>query len=506
MRKLIFTIFAIAFSLRVIAAPCDRALLGQALSKKQVAEITARLRTPLKSGQHGVRIITDEVEETPDPDRPLQFTLPNGKTKYMIGFSGQKAIYVDNLKNLFEGGIHRTQPIELFNRNGYQYGVEVDPATGKKIHYAHNSSLWDIYAVPYKKADGSPAIKMFAGGMGDYASGPKAGQPLMPGDGFMTRQRLFFEGEFQYKAGNINNGLDGFTLIGSGPYAPLNRLTPRQGQWILKDRHGTGFQHGYGGGPVTLANGDLYTTKEGWVPFIHESVIEQKRIRSADGNIQVLPFLTVQSVTYLDPTLTQVMSPTRTIWSPIRADGTVFEAALRHEWSGSPLTEGLHVNPKSSGKVIGSAEELAEIRARGDEIILDGMHSHGEYYGEYGGSGIKFDENFESAKPLVDEHGEIEDFLKPLAPIFAWRGRPCSTFIDGQEYVMAHAVDRSKIPSGILMNRMPKKGEDWVHFNRQIIAFPIERYMLNGSEHIRIKDNTGLLELLSKYRAVDKWE
>lgn len=475
-----------------------------ALSKEEVAKITAVLRQPHLPGHHGVRIITDEPEETPDPDRPLKFTLPNGAVKYMIGFSGQKAMYVDDVREIFQGGIKKTQPIHLFNQNGIQYGVEIDP-DGKKIHYAYNSSLWDIYAVPFKSpATGEMTIKIFAGGMGNYSEGEKAGHPMVVRDGSQTRQRLFFDGKFQQQPEYEDNGMGGYVLTGINPIAPLNRLTPQPGKWILKDRHGTGFQHGYGGGPVTLANGDLYTTKEGWVAFIHESVIQQKIIRFPNGTKVTMPYLTVQSVTYLDPTLTTVMAPARTIWSPVRPDGTVYQAAIRHSLQGSPLTEGLHINPMVDGRPIESAEELARLRAEGKEIVMDGMHSHGEYYAEYGGSGIKFKEDFSDPRPIVDEFGEIEDFLKVLSPIFTWRGRPVSTFIDGQEYVMAHAVDRANIPEGVPMNVMPAS-ENWVHFNRQIIAFPIERYMLNGSEHIRIKDNTGLLEYLARYQAAQIW-
>lgn len=474
-------------------------LMKVEITREEVAEIIADLKKPHKPGEYGVRLLTDEPEEAPDPDRPYPIQLPDGRVLQMIGLSGGKAIFSENLAELFNGGVVPISRVDLYNRNGHKYASEVD-SNGKPLHYAHNSSLWDVYAIQFRDSSGNLRTKIFGGGMGDDASGKPY---LMSGETATTRQRLFFEGEFEI-------GPEGsFKLIGKDPYAPLNKITPVPGEWIMTagDKY---FRHGYGGGPVTLLNGELYTTTDGAVPFPHEEVIES-RVDELGG---ALPWLTVQSMTLMDQELGEAVAPSKVIWSPFNQNGEPFAAAIRPSYDGSPLTEGIHLVPMHDGRPIKSSAELKELRENGKKIYFNGMHSHGEFYGEYGGSAIRMDENFSNPQPSLTENGELDDFLKVLAPIFAWRGRPVSAFaelklthlvIEDQEYVLAHGVDRSKIPSGIPMNKKPAKTEHWEHFNRQVMVFPIRRTATARGDKIEIMDNTGLLERLSRYKAPVIW-
>ena len=63
---------------------------------------------------------------------------------------------------------------------------------------------------------------------------------------------------------------------------------------------------------------------------------------------------------------------------------------------------------------------------------------------------------------------------------------------------MLHGVDRSSIPAGIKLDQLPQVHE-WQYFKRQEIVVPVERYLENGVEKIRLKDEAGLIDYLKKF-------
>lgn len=449
---------------------------AQTLPRDEHKKIIKELKTPSETNQR-VSIITDENFEVPDPTRPLMLELPDGKTKYVIGFSGQNIMLVDSLKDLIYGGLKKTSKVQLLNKFGHQYGGEINPSTGKPFGYSEDSSTWDVAIFKYTKTNGEKALRVLAGAMGTGLDG----KPFLVRDGYNnTRQRLFFDAEFR-----------GEKLHASNPKAILNSGEPEDGNWIQRNSRGeVVFSHGYGGEPVTLLNGDLFTDRRGWVPFIYETVVEQ---RNEPGPI---PYRTAIVVTYLDKTLSRVMSSQKIILDVFRRDGKVFKAAERP--TAGPLVEGPHIEVQHNGKAVESNKEAQALIAQGARLDFQMLFSAGEYFGTYGSYMAFSRGNLESFEPVLDDHGELLDLTAPLRVLFTWIGRPVSFHAEGKEYLLLHGVDRTSLPEGFVLDQIPK-GHEWPYYKRQELIVPVEREMKKNLPVIKIKDDRGLIERLKKF-------
>jgi hypothetical protein len=455
---------------------------SQELSRSEHQRIVRELKKTAETGDY-VRIVTDEDHEVPDPTRPLQIELPTGQKKYVIGFSGQNIMLLDSLETFVKGGSFRVDKVDLRNENGFPYGGEIDPATGRPLGYAFDSSTWDVAVFRYRDPSGDTKLKVLAGAM---ATG-NDGRPLLIKDGHNnTRQRLFFDAEFR---DNL--------LFATNPKAPLNKGLPVDGNWIERDGNGKIiFSHGYGGEPMTLKNGDLYVDERGWVPFVHETVVEQKNERNPDGSIHKIPYRTAIVVTYLDQTLSKIMRPAEIIFDVFRPDGQVWKAANRP--TAGPLVEGPHIEVQYDGKPVESLSQLRALRKKRAGIGFQMLFSAGEYFGTYGSFMAYSEGDLHHMKALTDEKGELTDITAPLRVLFTWIGRPVSFHVGDQEYLLIHGVDRSGLPEGIELDTLPRPHE-WQYFRRQEIVVPVERYMDKGMRKLRMKDDSGLIEMLKKY-------
>lgn len=454
----------------------------QELSRSEHQKIIQELKRPVKEGRF-VRIVTDEVDEVPDPTRPLLVELPDGQKKYVIGFSGQNIMLLDSLEKFVKGGIFPVDKVDLRNRNGLNYGGEIDPATNSPMGYAFDSSTWDVAVFRYTTPAGATKLKVLAGAMADDSDG----RPLLIKDGHNnTRQRLFFDAEFRDKR-----------LFAFNPGAPLNEGLPLDGNWIERNQNGKIiFSHGYGGEPVTLKNGELYIDERGWVPFVYETVVEQKDERQANGTIHKIPYRTAIVVTYLDQSLSRVMKPAEIIFDVFRPDGKIWKAANRP--TAGPLVEGPHIEIQHDGKPVESMAKVRELRNRGASLRFEMLFSAGEYFGHYGSYMAYSQGVLQNMKGVTDETGELLDITAPLRVLFTWIGRPVSFHVKNQEYLLLHGVDRSSLPPGILLDVIPNPHE-WKHFHRQEFVVPVERFMEKGVRKMRIKDDSGLIEMLKKY-------
>lgn len=444
------------------------------------------MKRPVSSGDF-VRIVTDENHEVPDPTRPLRIQLPDGKKTHIIGFSGQNVMLIDSLEKLVKGGTFPVSKVDLKNQFGFNYGGEIDTATGHPLGYAFDSSTWDVALFHYKD-QGETKLKVLAGAMATGSDG----KPLLIRDGHNnTRQRLFFDAEFK------NSG-NGFRLFANNPKAPLNPGLPLDGNWIERDSRGKIiFSHGYGGEPITLQNGDLYVDERGWVPFVHETVVEQRNERQSDGTIHKIPYRTAIVVTYLDATLSRIMKPAETIFDVFRPDGKIWKAANRP--TAGPLVEGPHIEVQYEGQPVESLAQLRALRAKKVSLGFQMLFSAGEYFGHYG-SYMAFSQNdLHHMKAMTDESGELTDITAPLRVLFTWIGRPVSFHVGEKEYLLIHGVDRSVLPEGIELDTQPKHHE-WQYFKRQEIVIPVERYLDKGLRRLRMKDDSGLIEKLMKYK------
>lgn len=479
-----FLIAAMLVSQTACASPLRK---GGELERQEHASIIKELKTT-SDGKKLIRIISDENHEVPDPTRPELIELPNGQKKYVIGFSGQNIMMLDNLEQLVAGGIKPVHNVMLVNKYGHQYGGEIDPVSAKPYGYAFDSSTWDVGVFKYVKADGSTGLKVLAGAMGTATDG----KPLLIKDGHNnTRQRLFFEGEFRETP-------SGFKLFASNPMAPLNKGTPVKGNWIEKNAKGKiTFSHGYGGEPVTLQNGDLFVDHRGWVPFVHETVVEQREEQRADGSINKIPYRTAVVVTYFNKTLSKVMQPTKIIFDVFKSNGVVWAAANRP--TAGPLVEGAHIEIQHQGKPVQSMSDVKKLQARGEKLDFQMLFSAGEYFGHYGSYMAYSQGNLENFKAMTDDKGELLDITAPLRVLFTWIGRPVSFHVGNQEYLMLHGVDRSSLPEGIKLDQRPQHHE-WQYFKRQEMIVPIERTFENGMMKLKIKDDSGLIERLKQYR------
>ena len=455
---------------------------AQELPKSEHQRIIRELKKVAPEGDY-VRIVTNEDHEVPDPTKPLLIDLPNGQKKYVIGFSGQNIMLLDSLETFVKGGAFRVGKVDLLNKNGHPYGGEIDPATGRPFGYAFDSSTWDVAVFRYKNPSGETKLKVLAGAMADDESG----RPLLIKDGHNnTRQRLFYDAEFV-----------GTKLVASNPKAPLNPGLPVDGNWIERDAGGKIiFSHGYGGEPITLANGDLYVDERGWVPFVHETVVEQREERDADGTIHKIPYRTAIVVTYLDQTLSKIMRPAEIIFDVFKPDGKVWAAANRP--TAGPLVEGPHIEVQHNGKAVESLAQLRALRKKRSDLGFQMLFSAGEYFGTYGSFMAYSEGDLHHMKAVTNDQGELSDLTAPLRVLFTWIGRPVSFHVGDQEYLLIHGVDRSALPPGIDLDQIPEPHE-WQYFRRQEIVIPVERYMEKGIRKIRMKDDSGLIEMLKKY-------
>lgn len=446
------------------------------LSREEHKKIIQGLKKSSPSNQR-IYVLTDENEEVPDPTRPLPLVLPNGQKKFVIGFSGQNIMLVNSLQDLIFGGLKNTGKVELLNEFGYPYGGEINPANGQPWGYSQDSSTWDVAIFKYPKDNGEMGLKVLAGAMGTGEDG----KPFLIRDGYNnTRQRIFFDAEFR-----------GQKLHASNPKAILNSGKPVNGNWIQRNSKGEViFSHGYGGEPVTLLNGDLFVDHRGWVPFVHETVVEQKNVPHP------IPYRTAIVVTYLDKTLSKVMAPAKIIFDVFRRDGRIWKAAERP--TAGPLVEGPHIEVQHNGKAIESAAEIEALKKKGAKLDYQMLFSAGEYFGFYGSYMAYSRGNLESFEPVVDNNGELLDITAPLRVLFTWIGRPVSFHADGKEYLIIHGVDRLSLPEGFVLDQVPK-GHEWPYFKRQEILVPVEREMKKGLPVLKIKDDSGLIELLKKY-------
>lgn len=461
--------------------------VNQELSRADHKRIIHDLKRPADSGKY-VRIVTDEDHEVPDPTRPLVVELPDGRKTFVIGFSGQNIMMIDSLEKLVRGGTYPVSKVDLKNESGFNYGGEIDPATGRPLGYAFDSSTWDVAVFRFKNSQGQTKLKVLAGAMATGAEG----KPLLIRDGHNnTRQRLFFDAEFRI-SGNS------FRFYAHSPKAPLNPGLPKDGNWIERDERGKIiFSHGYGGEPITLQNGDLFVDERGWVPFVHESVVEQRKGRADDGSIYKIPYRTAIVVTYLDATLSRIMMPAETVFDVFRPDGKIWKAANRP--TAGPLVEGPHIEVQYAGKAVQSMAELRALRAKRADLGFQMLFSAGEYFGHYGSYMAYSQGDLHHMKAMTDDSGELVDITAPLRVLFTWIGRPVSFQVGDQEYLLIHGVDRSALPEGIVLDTLPKPRE-WQYFRRQEIVIPVERYLDKGLHKLRMKDDSGLIEKLMKYK------
>ncbi len=436
-----------------------------------------------------VRLVSDQ--DVPDATRPELIEFPNGEKKYVVGFSGQSIMIFDSLSKFVKGGLNPVHKVNLRNEFGYKYGGEIDPATGKPFGYSFDSSTWDLAIFKFKKPDGKTALKLLAGAM---ATGPD-GRPYMIKDGWNnTRQRTFFDAEFVPVKST-------YKLEASNPKTVLNKVLPEDGNWIQRDEKGNVvFSHGYGGEPITFQNGDLMVDHRGWVPFVYETIVEQKEVPDphAPGGLRKLPYRTAIVVAYLDKTLSKVMEPAKIIFDVYKESQTVWAAAKRGPTEG-PLVEGPHIEVQHDGKPVQSQEEFKKLLSKGADIEYEMLFSAGEYFGHYGSYMATSKGSLHAFKPVLNKDGELEDITAPLRVLFTWIGRPVSVRADGKEYLLMHGVDRSSLPEGITLDVRPKDHE-WQHFKRNEFVVPVERYLENGVRKMRIKDEGGLIELLKKYK------
>ncbi|MFL5785436.1 MAG: hypothetical protein ACJ76H_12535, partial [Bacteriovoracaceae bacterium] len=428
----------------------------QELSREEHRAIVRELKKISDGGDH-VRIVTNEDHEVPDPTRPLMVDLPNGEKKFAIGFSGQNIMLFDSLERFVKGGSFPVDKVDLLNKNGFPYGGEVDPATGRPFGYAFDSSTWDVAVFRYRDNNGTTKLKALAGAMADDENG----RPLLIKDGFNnTRQRLFFDAEFVISDNK-------FHMVANNPKAPLNKGLPKDGNWIQRDENGKViFSHGYGGEPITLQNGDLYIDDRGWVPFVHETVVQQMDVRDNDGVVHKIPYRTAIVVTYLDSTLSKIMAPAQIIFDVYRPDGQVWKAAERP--TAGPLVEGPHLEVQVNGKAVESLAELRKLRKNKSSIGFQMLFSAGEYFGTYGSYMAYSEGDLHHMQPVTDDKGELLDLTAPLRVLFTWIGRPVSFHVGDKEYrTIQYSGGLLKKPLNFILVKSDGRIVTYVYYTKQ---------------------------------------
>jgi hypothetical protein len=447
------------------------------LTLKERSEITVELEQPHKEGEYGPRIITKESFETPDAERPYPITLPNGETKYVVGLSGQSILMVDRLSDL-SGGVQKVIRVELYNENGHRYGGEINPRTGEPYGYALDSSTWDCAIFAVKNADGTVSYKGLAGAMGNY----KNGKPfIMVGKHLHSRRRIVFDVEFKQVNGE-------WTAVFTNPKDILNKGTPGHRVWLEPGV----FNHGYGGGPITLLNGEVFAGRDGLPIMVYEQVTEQRIVYDPKlKRNKPIPYRTSIVKAKVDPEFSKLMEEPKIILDVFKPDGTIFKAAERP--SNGPLFEGGHIEVQYKGKPVKSMDEVREIYARGEDVDFQMVFSGGEYFAKYGSFQAYAKGDLMNMKPIVEKNGEVYDFTEELSELFIGTGRPVTYYDEhGQEMVLFHGYNKTELPKDISLEKIPEAGQ------RKILSSPVERVIENGVSKIRLKDNTGLMKKLRK--------
>lgn len=470
-----------------------RPQVGRSRSKRPfIDETYARAlveaaKQPHLPGQYGPRLITDEVGETPDIDKPVRVTLPDGKQAWFFGLSGQQYLLVDSIDQLARGGTVRPRKIEMLNENGFPYGQDYDPRTGKKIPYALDSSTWDASAVQAFDQNGRPTLKLLAGAL---ANGPD-GKPLLirQKNAAQSRRRVVFH-DVQWK----KDAAGEWTLSARQPKSPFFNTDMRDGTWSRFDADGKPiFIHSYGGGPVKLANGETYPDTDGNLHWAGDGVFEVRKVIGAKrGEWKYTPYHSGMYMAKLDPTLTTVVEPPHVVLDGFKEDGSVYAEA--HRPGIGPLVEGGHIEPRvvlENGKTrpIMSLADLKDIRARGLQEYMIMVGSTGRYDRNYGTFEAIAAPGSTDFKMVIRKNGKLYDLAGAFQVLLYAAGRPVVVVGEsGQSYVLLHGDERLDFDSNLK------------HLSRQIWMAPVETKTIGGVEYYEILDNTGLLDALRNYQ------
>lgn len=471
-------------ALSALTNNCEDAFKPQ-IERAHAEHLIRQMSKPHAPGQHGVRLISWNGTETPDPDHPIPIQFPDGQ-KWVMGLSGQSILVADRLSDF--NGSQRLDPVKirLVNRNGFPYGEEIED--GVPVDYTVGSTAWDAFVVGITGPKGIQELKIFAGTMGDDAYG----RPLLQRDSLArpTRQRTVFDAKFIPQPDGTH------VLTGYNPRTFFGYQTPTGKNWLLKDGSGiTRFAHGYGGGPMVLENGELYLNPNGYLEMYHEEVVEER-----DG----WPYRTAIIRTFLDPIRMQAVGERKIVldvFKPSRGSNEKKVAyAATKRLDGGFLIEGSHVQALIRGVPARSMDEIRSAREKGIQITLRMVASPGDYFSTYGSAMAIADAESSSFRYVEDGHGELYDFLKDLRPLFTWMGRPV-LYVDefNQEMVAFHGVPRTSLPDEIPLDIFPHDPKTFARFKRGILTSPIEPIRINGAQGIRLKDNTGLLKRLRNF-------
>ena|GEM_PF-4856508 len=456
------------------------------LTDERAHEILKIAQQPLKKGQYGPRLITNEIGETPDIDKPVQVTLPDGSKRYFFGLSGQQYLLVDSIDRLARGGTTRPHSIKMYNENGLPYGDDYDKQ-GQKLPYAVDSSTWDASAVQAVDENGRPTLKLMAGAMANGGNG----KPLMISqkNAGQTRRRVVF-----HDVKWVPDGLGSWTLEARDPKSPFFTTVLRDGSWSRFDENGRPIMiHSYGGGPVKLANGESYPDEDGNINWAGDGVFEVRRVVDAkQKELKYTPYQSGMYMAKLDPTLKNVIEEPHAVLSAHKEDGSIFKEAERPGLG--PLVEGGHIEPRvvledGTTRAIHSREDLAEIRRKGLREYMIMVGSQGRYDRDYGSFQAVAKPGTTDFKMVVNKNGELYNITSDFNVLTYATGRPVIVHGEsGQAYMLWHADGRVDYTGNL--------GD----LSRQIWIAPVRLTNKDGQEIYEILDNTGLLEELRRHK------
>ncbi len=457
------------------------------ISERRARDLVEMAKKRHKPGQYGPRLITDQFTETPDIDKPVWVTLPDGKKAAFLGLSGQQYLLVESIDQLARGGIVQPRKIKMLNERGFPYGEDYDPVTKEKIPYALDSSTWDASAVQAYDEIGRPVLKLLAGAMANGGNG----KPLLiqQKNAAQTRRRVVF-----HQVTWVEESPGQWTLIASQPRSPFFTKVMRDGRWSEFDADGTPQMiHSYGGGVVKLANGESYGDKDGNFHWAGDGVFEVRKVIGAkEKEWAYTPYSSGMYMAKLDPTLNKVIESPHVVLDAYKEDGSVFAEAERPGIG--PLVEGGHIEPRviledGTTREIRSVEDLKDIRRRGLKEYMVMVGSQGPYNKDYGSFQANAPAGTTDFKMVVNENGELKNITEDFNVITYATGRPVIVYGEsGQAYIMWHGDER--------LDRTGKLAD----LSRQIWMAPVQIKVVDGVETYEILDNTGLLEELRTYK------
>lgn len=387
------------------------------------------------------KFLTDGSYDTADPSSPIQFQYSDGRSRWIMIFSGGTFITSESLDELLRGGTRPLSDIAFRYSDGSR--VTTRP-------YRINAAPWDPDLASFHDADGKLKWIGYAGMMEKRTDGA---EPTRAQDNF-TRSRHAFSVALTLEAngavqqewhdlGAVHGNQPRAYALACRGSAECIRQREREGQWLTPTH-----AHGYGSHYIEDASGTPY--------LFYEQVTEQK-----NGG----PYRTEIFVRRLSADRTRGIGDPLPVLkvAPWNKPDLPFQAAKRS--IGGFLIEGPHLTTAK----VGGKEFYLLFFSAGD-AFTDKYGNHVAYREKARGLYGPFTPVTKADGELVDVTGDLTQKIDGT-----WGIGRLNPFWDerGQLWGAAHVILKSEIPEGEVKSGWPPTYEELVKRARRTLLVPL---------------------------------